>query len=101
MIAFAGIARPERFFADLKHLGARLTAALALPDHVDYNEERLARLRQLATENPAAALLTTAKDVVKLSSAGLPRLLYLEQSLTLSPVDTARLLDLIEAKLTK
>jgi len=101
VIAFAGIARPERFFADLRHLGARLITIVALPDHVDYNEERLARLRQLATENPVAALLTTAKDAVKLSSAGLPRLLFLEQSLTLSSVDTARLLDLIEAKLIK
>ena len=101
VIAFAGIARPERFFADLNRLGARLTVYLALPDHVDYGEERLAKLRRLAEENPEAILLTTAKDAVKLTEAELPRLLYLEQSLTMSSAAAARLLNLIEAKLTK
>ncbi len=100
VIAFAGIARPERFFSDIRRLRANLLTTIALPDHVDYDEKRLVELHRLSKKHPAANLLTTAKDAIKLTEAGLPNLLILEQSLTLPPADARRLLNLIEKKIS-
>jgi tetraacyldisaccharide 4'-kinase len=67
VIAFAGIARPAKFFATLEALGARIVARHAFPDHHGFTEAELTRL---ATEAAArgARLVTTAKDAVRLSA---------------------------------
>jgi tetraacyldisaccharide 4'-kinase len=65
VVAFAGIGRPEKFFATLAEAGARLVARHAFPDHHRYGEAELARL--LAEAGRAGAtLVTTAKDRVRL-----------------------------------
>ena len=56
--AFAGIARPARFFSQLEKMGLRPTIALPLPDHRRLTD---AQLRGL----PADFILTTEKDAVK------------------------------------
>jgi tetraacyldisaccharide 4'-kinase len=63
ILAFAGIARPERFFVLLDTLGIAPVGRLAFPDHYTYPaaERRL----------KADALVTTEKDAVKFGPDGL------------------------------
>ncbi len=65
-LAFAGIGRPEKFFASLRVAGVDLAGTLAFPDHHRYAAEDLARLRRDA-EARGARLITTEKDLVRLS----------------------------------
>lgn len=64
-LAFAGIGRPEKFFASLRFQGVKLVGSLAFPDHHRYAAEDLARLRREA-EAAQAQLITTEKDLVRL-----------------------------------
>ena len=68
VVAFAGIARPEKFFETVRGMGARLVATRAFPDHHAY---RPAMLRRLVAEarQAGAMLLTTEKDAVRLPPA--------------------------------
>jgi tetraacyldisaccharide 4'-kinase len=68
VIAFAGIGRPEKFFATLRGLGAEIAAAREFPDHHPFRAAELAALRDEAARH-AAALVTTAKDWVRLDPA--------------------------------
>ncbi len=65
VLAFAGIARPAKFFAALAALGAEIAAAEAFPDHHRYTADEIARL--FATAQRLGALpVTTEKDAVRL-----------------------------------
>ncbi len=66
VVAFAGIARPERFFSALENSGIRLLNRLALGDHVNYDAGIVQRI--LSELGSAEVLLTTEKDAVKLSA---------------------------------
>jgi tetraacyldisaccharide 4'-kinase len=68
VIAFAGIGRPEKFFATLHKLGADIAQAHAFPDHHVYSAPELARLRN-ASHTANALLVTTEKDFVRLPPA--------------------------------
>jgi tetraacyldisaccharide 4'-kinase len=68
LAAFAGIGRPEKFFAALRRLGANLIATQSFPDHHSFRADEIARLRETA-ERADARLVTTAKDCVRLPSA--------------------------------
>lgn len=70
LLAFAGIARPEDFFAALRQRGLDLQAEVFLADHQEYNPETLKQLR-LACHN-CELMITTEKDAVKLQAADLP-----------------------------
>ncbi|HVH82035.1 MAG TPA: tetraacyldisaccharide 4'-kinase, partial [Stellaceae bacterium] len=65
IVAFAGIGRPEKFFAGLRELGTRLVAEHCFPDHHRYRPEELATLRNEARQSNAR-LVTTRKDWVRL-----------------------------------
>jgi tetraacyldisaccharide 4'-kinase len=65
VVAFAGIARPAKFFATLEKVGARLVARFAYPDHHRYNAEELMQMAELA-DAADALLVTTAKDYARL-----------------------------------
>jgi tetraacyldisaccharide 4'-kinase len=65
-VAFCGIARPERFFAQLRQHGIVPAAELRFADHHVYTEADLKHLRRLAKESSADGFLSTEKDEVKL-----------------------------------
>jgi tetraacyldisaccharide 4'-kinase len=64
VFAFAGIGRPEKFFATLRSLGAELIAGRRFPDHFPFREHDIAVLRSEA-DRKGACLVTTAKDFVR------------------------------------
>ncbi len=68
MAAFAGIGRPEKFFALLDQLGCSLIARIAYADHHAYQAQEVARMIDLA-EAGQAGLVTTAKDYVRVPAA--------------------------------
>jgi tetraacyldisaccharide 4'-kinase len=65
LIAFAGIARPEKFFDTLSAMGAALEETLPYPDHHAFGAGEIRWLQTLARER-GAALVTTEKDWVRL-----------------------------------
>jgi tetraacyldisaccharide 4'-kinase len=66
LVAFAGLARPEKFFDTLEAVGAKLLETVPYSDHHPYSEDDLAWLAQLAEER-GAKLITTEKDAARLS----------------------------------
>ena len=66
LVAFAGLARPEKFFDTLEAVGADMAEAVPYADHHPYSEDDLDWLAQLATER-GAKLITTEKDAARLS----------------------------------
>lgn len=65
VLAFAGIGRPEKFFATLRDTGADVVAERSFPDHHAYREGELAGLAAEAQRRDAG-LITTQKDLVRL-----------------------------------
>jgi tetraacyldisaccharide 4'-kinase len=67
VLAFCGIARPGQFFAGLEASGLHLAGGVAFRDHHNYAFRDLHRLHQAAHAAGASALITTAKDQVRLT----------------------------------
>ena len=65
VVAFAGIGRPDKFFATLTAAGATLVATQAFPDHHPYRRDQIADLAAQAAA-AGATLVTTEKDWVRL-----------------------------------
>ena len=68
IVAFCGVARPGQFFEGLEAAGLRLGARIAFRDHHRYTARDLDRLQSAAGGARAAALITTEKDLVRLSA---------------------------------
>jgi tetraacyldisaccharide 4'-kinase len=66
VVAFCGIARPEQFFAGLEAAGLKLARRIPFEDHYRYAAVDLDRLERAALAAGATALITTAKDRVRL-----------------------------------
>jgi tetraacyldisaccharide 4'-kinase len=64
LFAFAGIGRPEKFFATLRGIESRVVATRAFPDHYPYTVAEIDALRR-AADRAAAQLVTTKKDIVR------------------------------------
>lgn len=71
VLAFAGIARPGKFFATLENLGCRLVAAQSYPDHHRYDADEIMTLVEAANAQ-GARLVTTEKDLVRLPAEARP-----------------------------
>lgn len=65
--AFCGIARPERFRRTLERQGLQLVGFHPLADHQRYSSATLRALLAQAHRAEAEALITTEKDLVKLT----------------------------------
>ena len=65
IVAFAGIGRPEKFFATLEGLGANILARRSFADHHPFDAAELAVLAREATQQ-GALLVTTLKDLVRM-----------------------------------
>jgi tetraacyldisaccharide 4'-kinase len=65
VIGFAGIARPEKFFATLRSHGARIIDERSYPDHYRYSARQARSLLREARDYNAM-LVTTEKDWVRL-----------------------------------
>ncbi len=90
-VAFCGIAHPEEFFASLTRAGVSLAASLAFRDHHAYTDADVAALAGKVAATGEVRLLTTEKDLVRLSAG---QRALLGQSAGLAPVPLrARLLD--------
>ena len=68
LLAFAGIARPEKFFDTVKDLGGDLLDGASFPDHHPFAPAELESLARHA-EHHGARLITTEKDAVRLPVA--------------------------------
>jgi len=65
VLAVTAIARPELFVANARAAGADVSSTLFFPDHHDFGDADLERIRGLARGRP---IVTTAKDMVKLAA---------------------------------
>jgi len=66
VVAFAGIARPEKFYATLRRVGAQIVATRDFPDHHPYTPREFEALTEEAGSRNAL-LATTEKDLVRLN----------------------------------
>ena len=64
LLAFAGIGRPEKFFATLRRLGSELVETRSFPDHHPFRAGEIDELLH-AADCTRARLITTAKDIVR------------------------------------
>jgi len=101
VMAVAGIARPDAFFADLERGGWHLVDRLAFRDHHAFTPRDLAAIAARAEAAGAEAVLTTEKDAVRLlplRPLGFPAA-YVPLTMTIEPADvfTPWLLDRLAA----
>jgi tetraacyldisaccharide 4'-kinase len=72
VFAFAGIARPDSFRQTIESLGGVIAGFRAFPDHHRYNWHDMGRIETEAGLARADIVLSTEKDLVKLSGATQP-----------------------------
>ena len=71
VFAVAGIARPERFFDDLRAFGVKLTGTRVFPDHHQFTQRDIAVIVDHARETGAIGVVVTEKDAVRLTGMDL------------------------------
>lgn len=89
VLAFCGIARPQRFFGLVREEGLEVVSAMSFPDHHAYPPSSLRKIVRAYRETSAEAVLTTEKDSVKIeaqrSSFGNIPVFYLKIGLRVEP----------------
>lgn len=65
-VAFCGIARPQRFFRQLREAGVEPVAEIRFRDHHAYTAKDIAALRSLQRQSGADGFITTEKDAINL-----------------------------------
>jgi tetraacyldisaccharide 4'-kinase len=98
VVAFAGIGRPEKFFATLESIGCQIVARHAFADHHDYSHDEVTTICAEA-EIKGAIPVTTQKDAVRLASDLRARVRVLPVSVAWSDPDAVdRLLARLPAR---
>jgi tetraacyldisaccharide 4'-kinase len=90
VVAFAGIAKPDRFFAALESLGIQLLKRVSFPDHYPYSLRDIEKLG-------GDVRITTEKDAMRLAGRGFPDFVYLRISANIP--DFERLMKVILERL--
>ena len=88
VLGFAGIGRPEKFFATLRALGCRVVDEQPFADHHPYTPEEIMRLVERAA-GFGAVPVTTAKDHVRLPAEARAMVDVVEVSLDWADSDAA------------
>lgn len=78
VVAFAGIAMPEKFFGMLRGAGVALVSEVPFPDHHPYTDEDMRKLMRAAGN---AILVTTPKDAVRVPPSVRPAIQVIGVSL--------------------
>ncbi len=86
VVAFAAIARPERFFTMLETEGATIISRHAYGDHYSFTDKELAAMAEEAARNEAL-LVTTEKDFARLPTEWQERVTPLPIDLVLAERD--------------
>jgi len=94
VVAFAGIAKPERFFNSVEDLGIPISRRIQFRDHHEYNARDVA---EIATGAECEPRITTEKDAVRLEDTSLSNFLHLRISANIPEFD--RLMELIHSRL--
>jgi tetraacyldisaccharide 4'-kinase len=68
VFAVAGVARPARFFDDLRAAGWQVAGTISFSDHHRFTRGDIDRIRSNAEAAGAAIVLTTSKDAVRLEA---------------------------------
>jgi tetraacyldisaccharide 4'-kinase len=92
--AFCGVGNPESFFEAVRREGCETALTKAFPDHYRYTQDNVARLVDEAKVSGAGALITTAKDAIKLATLDLALPCYV-LDIQISVEDDGPLLELI------
>jgi tetraacyldisaccharide 4'-kinase len=66
--AFCAVGNPASFFESLRRMGYELAVERSFTDHHVYSQDEIDSLVKAASDAGASALITTAKDAVKLRS---------------------------------
>jgi tetraacyldisaccharide 4'-kinase len=66
VIAFCGIARPQRFFSELRNSGFDVREEIAFGDHHRYSAKDVDRLMRAQDQAKGSSLVTTEKDSINL-----------------------------------
>ena len=69
-VAFCGIARPQRFFRELREAGLEPLGKIIFPDHHLYEERDVASLLRARQELNSTGFVTTEKDAMNLGGFG-------------------------------
>ena len=81
-MAFSGIGNPHTFTDTLKHMKIKFIGHEIFPDHYNYKESDLQKLKQLAKQN-GCKLLTTEKDYLRINKSYRKNINFLKVELSI------------------
>ncbi len=100
-VAFCGIARPQRFFLQLRKAGIDLAAEASYRDHYAYSEKDIEELRWMRQQTEAAGFVTTEKDIINLGPLAEKLEPLAVVPVTMELLEAAAALDLILARIAE
>jgi tetraacyldisaccharide 4'-kinase len=93
LVAVAGIARPERFFATVETLGWQIAQPMVYRDHHWFTRKDVETIHDAVQTLGAGGVITTEKDAVRLTSLALPHdtaWTYVPMRAAIEPADEFR-----------
>jgi tetraacyldisaccharide 4'-kinase len=99
VVAFCGIARPERFFGQLREAGVVAAVEIPFPDHHAYTEKDVRDLLALREEKNCAGFVTTEKDVINLQEYAGRMEPLVPATVTMELLDAEAVLSLLMAQI--